>query len=200
MSLWQRIGDFLGSLGEGGGLLRSIGGALDPDNWLPGGRDAAFTLSLVALSAKMAVADGIVTNSEIAAFKSSVDIPPGAEKQIERLFDLAQQDVTGYRSYAKKIKRLFKDNPETLEQVLESLFFIASADGMIHRARMADLREIGRNSQGVRLMNLPEDDRLVGVAKLAETDEEDTSEASGEENTESPDSEPETNTQDEGSS
>ena len=141
MSLWQRIGDFLGSFGEGG-LVRSIGGALDPDRWLPGGRDAAFTLSLVALSAKMAVADGIVTNSEIAAFKSSVDIPPGAEKQIERLFDLAQQDVTGYKSYAKKIGRLFKDSPETLEQVLQSLFFIASADGMIHEKELEYLKSV----------------------------------------------------------
>jgi DNA gyrase subunit A len=77
---------------------------------------------------------------------------------------------------------------------------LMSAEGMILRARMADLREIGRNAQGVRLMNLPEEDRLVGVAKLAETDEEDASESSGEENTESPDSEPETNTQDEVSS
>jgi DNA gyrase subunit A len=38
---------------------------------------------------------------------------------------------------------------------------LMSAEGMILRARMGDMREIGRNAQGVRLMNLPEDDRLV---------------------------------------
>jgi DNA gyrase subunit A len=73
---------------------------------------------------------------------------------------------------------------------------LMSAEGMILRARMGDMREIGRNAQGVRLMHLPEDDRLVGVAKLAETDEADTSEISGEDSTEAPDSGPETGAQD----
>ena len=73
---------------------------------------------------------------------------------------------------------------------------LMSAEGMILRARMGDMREIGRNAQGVRLMHLPEDDRLVGVAKLAETDEGDTSEISGEDSPEAPDSGPETGAQD----
>ena len=73
---------------------------------------------------------------------------------------------------------------------------LMSAEGMILRARMGDIREIGRNAQGVRLMDLPEDDRLVGVAKLAETDEGDTSGISGEDGPEVPDSGPETGAQD----
>jgi DNA gyrase subunit A len=73
---------------------------------------------------------------------------------------------------------------------------LMSAEGMILRARMGDMREIGRNAQGVRLMDLPEDDRLVGVAKLAETDEGDTAEISGEDSTEAPGSSPETGAQD----
>jgi DNA gyrase subunit A len=65
---------------------------------------------------------------------------------------------------------------------------LMSAEGMILRARMGDIREIGRNAQGVRLMDLPEDDRLVGVAKLAETDGGDTSEVSVEDSPEGPNS------------
>jgi DNA gyrase subunit A len=65
---------------------------------------------------------------------------------------------------------------------------LMSAEGMILRARMTDIREIGRNAQGVRVMDLPEDDRLVGVAKLAETDEGDASDTSGEDSPEAPDS------------
>ncbi len=49
---------------------------------------------------------------------------------------------------------------------------LMSADGMILRTNMGQIREIGRNAQGVRLMVLPEEDRVVGVAKLAESDEE----------------------------
>jgi len=65
---------------------------------------------------------------------------------------------------------------------------LMSAEGMILRARMTDIREIGRNAQGVRVMDLPDDDRLEGVAKLAETDEEDASEGSGEDSPEAMDS------------
>jgi len=69
---------------------------------------------------------------------------------------------------------------------------LMSAEGMILRARMADIREIGRNAQGVRVMDLPDDDRLVGVAKLAETDEGDASDVSGEGSGEVPSSDSET--------
>jgi DNA gyrase subunit A len=65
---------------------------------------------------------------------------------------------------------------------------LMSAEGMILRARMTDIREIGRNAQGVRVMHLPEEDRLVGVAKLAETDEEVASEGSGEDSSEAQES------------
>jgi DNA gyrase subunit A len=68
---------------------------------------------------------------------------------------------------------------------------LMSAEGMILRARMTDIREIGRNAQGVRVMDLPENDRLVGVAKLAETDEGEVSDVSGEDSAESPASGPE---------
>ncbi|MGD9852037.1 MAG: DNA gyrase subunit A [Nitrospirales bacterium] len=49
---------------------------------------------------------------------------------------------------------------------------LISADGMILRTKIGNIREIGRNAQGVRLMDLPDEDRIVGVAKLAETEEE----------------------------
>ncbi len=68
---------------------------------------------------------------------------------------------------------------------------LMSAEGMILRARMADIREIGRNAQGVRVMDLPEDDRLVGVARLAETEEGDVSTDPGEDSAEGPGSVPE---------
>lgn len=132
MSMWQRISDTLGSLAH----------ALDPDNWLPGGKDAAFTLALVALSAKMAVADGVVTASEVRAFHEFVEVPDEAAEQVDRFFDLAQRDVAGYQTYARKIQRMFADNPETLDHVLDSLFHIAAADGMIHEGELEYLKDV----------------------------------------------------------
>ncbi len=132
MSVWQRIGDVLGSLAN----------VLDPDNWLPGGKDAAFTLSLVALSAKMAMADGVVSVSEVHAFRNFVRVPDDDVEQIERFFSLAQQDVAGFQSYARKVKRLFEDSPETLVSVLDGLFSIAAADGMIHEGELEFLKAV----------------------------------------------------------
>lgn len=142
MSVWQRLSAFVGSFSERTGLAGSLANALDPDTWLPGGRDAAFTLALIALSAKMAVSDGVVTASELRAFQKTVEIPPGIEQQVDRLFKLAQQDVAGYQSYAKKVRRFFVDSPETLEHVLDGLFYIASADGMIHESELEYLRDV----------------------------------------------------------
>ena len=140
--IWHRLTEFLGSFSERTGLLGTIVNILDPDTWLPGGRDAAFTLALIALSAKMAVADGAVTASEVRAFNATVEIPEGQERQVERLFNLAQQDVAGYESYARKIARFFVKSTETLEHVLDSLFFIATADGMVHEAELDYLKSV----------------------------------------------------------
>ena len=42
---------------------------------------------------------------------------------------------------------------------------------MLIRIKVKDIRETGRAAQGVRLIYLEEGDRVVAVAKLAETDE-----------------------------
>ncbi|MDR3470422.1 MAG: DnaJ family molecular chaperone [Devosia sp.] len=142
VSIWQRIGEKLGSFSQRTGIAGSLVNVLDPDSWLPGGRDAAFTLALIALSAKMAVSDGVVTASEVRAFKKTVVIPPGVELQVDRLFALAQQDVAGYEAYARKIGRFFFDTPDTLEHVLDGLFSIATADGMVHEAELEYLKHV----------------------------------------------------------
>lgn len=142
MSVWDRLSTIVGSFSRRTGVAGSLLNALDPDNWLPGGKDAAFTLALIALSAKMAVSDGVVQASEMRAFQRTVDIPPVIEHQVQKVFELAQQDVTGYEFYARKIGRFFLDSPDTLEHVLDGLFHIASADGMIHEAELDYLKSV----------------------------------------------------------
>lgn len=142
MDMWERLSDFVGSFCQRTGLAGSLANALDPDTWLPGGRDAAFTLALIALAAKMAVADGAVTASEERAFRATVEIAQGHEDQIIRVFNLAKQDIAGYDAYARKIGRFFHDSPQTLEHVLDSLFYIATADGLVHEAELEYLRSV----------------------------------------------------------
>jgi DNA gyrase subunit A len=53
----------------------------------------------------------------------------------------------------------------------EGLMLITQ-EGMIIRLNVSGVREVGRSAQGVKLMNLDPEDRIVAVAKLAEQDEE----------------------------
>ncbi len=142
VSVWSRVAQVLGSLSQRTGIVGSLANLLDPDSWLPGGRDAAFTIALIALSAKMAVADGVVTISEVRAFEATVEIPDSQHGQVERIFNMAKSDVAGFEAYAQKIRRLFIGSPETLEHVLDGLFYIASADGMIHDAELDYLKTV----------------------------------------------------------
>lgn len=58
-----------------------------------------------------------------------------------------------------------------VKQTLDShQLILVSARGMVIRLLVSDVRLCGRNTQGVRLMNLPEDDRLVDAA-VFESDE-----------------------------
>lgn len=58
----------------------------------------------------------------------------------------------------------------------EDEIMIMSSKGKILRCKVDDIREVGRNTQGVRLLEMEEpDDRVVGVARLADTGERDES-------------------------
>jgi DNA gyrase subunit A len=49
---------------------------------------------------------------------------------------------------------------------------LVTDSGRIIRLRMAELRIIGRNTQGVRLLNVSPDERVVSLALLAEKEDE----------------------------
>ena len=91
----------------------------------------AFTVAIIALSAKMAKADGVITRSEITAFRQKVHIPTEDLKRVGQFWDLARQTQDGFQSYAKQSVALFGSRAPILEQLLELLFFIAKADGEI---------------------------------------------------------------------
>jgi DNA gyrase subunit A len=55
----------------------------------------------------------------------------------------------------------------------EDEMMLISDKGTLVRARAADVSVIGRNTQGVTLINIADDEKLVSVAKIAETDDED---------------------------
>ena len=105
-------------------------------------RNVAFTVAVIALSAKMARADGVVTRAEINAFRSRVDIPEKDIPQVARFWDLARQTQDGFQSYAQQTVSLFGERAPILEQLLELLFFIARADSHIAPSEWAYLQEV----------------------------------------------------------
>ncbi len=103
---------------------------------------ASFAAAMIALSAKMAKADGLVTSEEILAFRQIFSIPPEAEDDVARLFNLFRETTLGYQSYAKQVARKFNGYPGILEDVLGGLFHIAKADGIITDAEEEFLQTV----------------------------------------------------------
>src|SRR5690606_26285136 len=87
--------------------------------------------ALIALSAKMAKADGRVTDAEIVAFRNIFQAEGPAARHAARLFDLARATTRGYEAYALRVGRRWRAYPALLEDVLDGLFHIARADGAI---------------------------------------------------------------------
>lgn len=139
MSIWTRIADVIASIGDSvGSFLQSV----TARNPAPPEKSVAFTIGMIALGAKMAKADGVVTQDEIAAFKQVFHIPENELSSVARVFNLAKQDVAGYETYARQIAKLFGAQHEVLEDVLDGLFHIAKADNAFHPNENGFLRSV----------------------------------------------------------
>lgn len=177
MSIWSRIAEAIAALANGEGLsevfekLRA-----SPD------RTVAFAIAVIALGAKMAKADGIVTKDEVVAFREVFVIPAEEEANAARVFNLARQDVAGYDIYARRIKAMYGEDDRPLCDLLEGLFHIAVADGVYHPKEDDFLHEVAgifgfdeRRFRGIRAQFVAEAERdpydVLGVDPTASTDE-----------------------------
>lgn len=164
MSIWRKLTDF-------------ISGPSDPfdcegEDCGPGHRvdDADFAMALIGLGAKMAKADGIVTDSEVSAFQQVFRAPPDGKIAIAQTFQLAQQTTLGFDGYARRLARRFRANPAVLEDVLDGLFHIAKADGAVTASELSYLEAVAeifgfseREFRRVRMAHIgaPDDDPYV---------------------------------------
>jgi DnaJ like chaperone protein len=133
MSVWGKVSGAAAGLFVGGPIGALVGAVaghffLDRDSD-PG---VTFTIAIIALAGKMARADGVVTEEEFEVFERVFGVPPEEEANVRRIFNLARQDVAGFEHYAGQIARLFMGNPAMLEDILDGLFEIAKADGVLH--------------------------------------------------------------------
>jgi DnaJ like chaperone protein len=134
-TIWDRIRQALAALAAGEGLSAVLDRLSGPPE-----RTVAFTIAVIALGAKIAKADGLVTRDEVAAFRAVFTIPHSAEGEAARVFNLARQDVAGFESYAARVARMFPPGSTVLENLLDGLFHIALADGDYHPGEDGYLR------------------------------------------------------------
>jgi DnaJ like chaperone protein len=118
--------------------------ALSPADERAATRQIAFTIGIIVLGAKMAKADGVVSRSEIVAFKQVFKIPPEEEQNVGRIFDQARRDARGFESYARQVAGLFSRKSPVLEELIDGLFHIAKADGKVSAEELEYLREVAR--------------------------------------------------------
>jgi len=137
MSIWSRLI---------AGAARAFDPEADPPaenaECAPDPDDVGFTAAVIGLAAKMAKADGVVSESEIAAAARVFRPPPGEEAAFARVFALARQTVLGFESYARQIGRKYRARPCLLEDVLDGLFQIAAADGVVAPQELAYLARV----------------------------------------------------------
>jgi DnaJ like chaperone protein len=108
----------------------------------PDPNDVGFTAAVIGLAAKLARADGLVTEEELEAAARVFRPPPGEEGAFRRVFAIAKQSVAGFESYAKQIGKKYRDRPCLLEDVLDGLFHIAAADGAVGGRELYYLRVV----------------------------------------------------------
>lgn len=130
---WQFLKNAVAATYEGGirPALEHLKEAFGFDQ-SPGQSRVAFTIAVVALAAKISKADGVSLPIEARAFERQFSVPPSEQAHVRRLYELASQDVAGYEAYATQIARLLDGQPDLKISVMECLFHVASADGVLH--------------------------------------------------------------------
>lgn len=140
---WQDLKNAIG-LTKGGPLrnaLDQLWGALGIER-SPARSRVAFTIAVITLAAKMSKADGVSSDVEAETFDAVFVVPDSERGNVKRLFALAAQDVAGYDSYARQIAGHLEDEPDLKVSVLECLFNVACADGVLHPAEDEFLSDV----------------------------------------------------------
>jgi len=108
------------------------------------GEDPAFVTAVTALGAKLAKADGDAQAGEYDAFSVVFQPETGSEGNVRRLYQLARQTTRGFESYARRLVKRYRTCPQLLEDVLDGLFYVATADGVVTADELAYLERVSQ--------------------------------------------------------
>ena len=153
MSIWGKLIGSTGGFALGGplgGLIGVLAGhAIDklkkkklPEKIVV--KQIGFTIGVIALSAKMAKADGNVTKEEVIEFRKHIIIPNKEIKNVRKLWDQAKKSTDGFEIYALQLSKLFEPKSIVLKQLIYLLFNIAASDGKISNEELIYLSKISK--------------------------------------------------------
>src|SRR5262245_66269227 len=88
MSIWERLASAVAQSSVGPSIGTLFGGGTEVERE-PRDRSAhnevPFTVGVIALSAKMAKADGVISREEVKAFKEAFRVSDGEKKDVTRM-------------------------------------------------------------------------------------------------------------------
>ena len=143
MALGGPIGAILGiAAGHGVDKVSKFDTDESNKNFSNDQKEQIFATSVIAISAKLAKADGKISKSEILAFKKIFEFPAEDEKAISNIFNSAKENIDDYKGIAEQVYKVFKSERRLLFELLNSLFSIAYADGELHPKEKIMLSEI----------------------------------------------------------
>jgi len=151
MSIWgSLIGGFIGFSFAGpiGALIGSVIGSKISSTRRSGFQHSfappqqVFAIALIILTAKLAKADGQVSKEELIAVKNKLKIPDHEIDQVGKIFNKAKEDSLGHEPYAQQIAQIYRNNPAVLDEVINTLFYIAESDGKVSDSEIAMIRNI----------------------------------------------------------
>lgn len=90
----------------------------------------AFTIAAIALSAKMARADGHATEAEFRTFQRLFHVPPAERSNAERFYNLAKASTAGFEAYADRARAALGEDSPLAEDLVAALMEIALTDGI----------------------------------------------------------------------
>ena len=113
MSIWFRIGELVSRASPSVfDVVEAVRTFFAGDPQLR--RKVAFSIAMIALSAKMAKADGVVTQDEVRAFQQIFAVPADEARNVARLYEIANKDIAGYEAYAEQMARDVRIGPREL--------------------------------------------------------------------------------------
>lgn len=96
-------------------------------------RQLSFTFAVIALSARVACADGPLTKDKYIAFREGFPLGGGICGKIRQLFTLACTNDTPTEHYINQLRYMYPGKEELFASVTDRLFSIATADGLLTR-------------------------------------------------------------------